>query len=160
MAHLVAVNRSQCRTEPKVDIGAGELIAGRGLAGDAHAGISEREVSLVAIESIAEANRVHGIQAGPGSFADNLTTQGVDLLALHIGDRLRIGPALLEVIQIGKPRDAAHTYNFSGVSILPDAGIFCRVLEGGHVRRGDPIEVLPTPHNNPYVTPKGQDTAV
>ncbi len=62
---------------------------------------------------------------------------------MRVGDRLRVGPALLEVVQIGKPPDVAHTYNFQGVSILPREGVFCRVLEGGRVTRGDPIQVLP-----------------
>ncbi|MGQ9710795.1 MAG: MOSC domain-containing protein [Anaerolineae bacterium] len=143
MAHLVAVCRSARRTDPKTDIGEGELRAGYGLVGDAHAGLSEREVSLLAIESIERANREHSIGAGPGSFAENLTTSGLDLLSLQVGDRLQVGPALLEVVQIGKPPEAAHTYNFRGVSILPREGVFCRVLEGGRVARGDPIQVLP-----------------
>ena len=143
MAHIVAVNRSEKCTDPKTDIGEGELVAGHGLVGDAHAGLSEREISMVAIESVEAANQKYKIQAGPGSFADNLTTKGINLLALDVGDRLRVGPVLLEVVQIGKPRSIAHTYNYQGVSILPDVGIFCRVLEGGHVTREDPIEIIP-----------------
>lgn len=143
MARVVAVCASQRRSDPKVDIGSGELQAGYGLVGDAHAGVSEREVSLLGLESILRANAEHGIQAGPGSFAENLTIEGMDLLSLRVGDRLRVGPALLEVVQIGKPLSAAHTYNFQGVSILPKEGVFCRVLEGGIVSRGDPVEVIP-----------------
>lgn len=143
MARLVAVCRSARRTDPKTDMGERELRAGYGLVGDAHAGLSEREVSLLAIESIERANREHPIGAGPGSFAENLTTEGLDLLSLQVSDRLQVGPALLEVVQIGKAPEAAHTYNFQGVSILPREGVFCRVLEGGRVARGDPIQVLP-----------------
>jgi MOSC domain-containing protein YiiM len=139
---LVGVSAGATRTEPKADLGAGVLYAGYGLLGDAHAGLSERQVSLLAIESIERANREHGISAGPGSFAENLTTQGLDLLALHVGDRLRVGPALLEVVQIGKPPQVSHTYNYQGVSILPQEGVFCRVLEGGRVAGGDVIEVI------------------
>jgi len=142
MAHIVAVCRSRRRTDPKEDIGAGELRAGLGLVGDAHAGLSEREVSLLAWESIERANREHGIGAVPGSFAENLTTRGIDLLSLRVGDRLRVGPALLEVVQIGKPPSAAHTYAFQGVSILPTEGVFCRVLEGGQVQKGNEIAVV------------------
>jgi len=142
MARIVAVCRSQRRTDPKRDIGAGELRRGYGLVGDAHAGLSEREVSLLALESIERANRQYGIEAGPGDFAENLTTQGIDLLSLRVGDRLRAGSALLEVVQIGKPPSATHTYNFHGVSILPTEGIFCRVIEGGQVKRGDEIALV------------------
>lgn len=143
MAHLVAVCSSSQRSDPKVDIGQGELRAGYGLVGDAHAGYSEREVSLLGIESIEEANRTYGIQAGPGCFAENLTTSGLDLLSLCIGDQLQVGDALLEVIQIGKPPSVAHTYSYQGLSLLPQKGVFCRVLRGGLVARGDAITVLP-----------------
>jgi MOSC domain-containing protein YiiM len=107
--------------------------------GDAHAGFSEREVSLLAAESIRRVNQEHRLDARPGSFAENLTTAGLDLLSLAVGDRLQAGEALLEVVQIGKPADVAHTYSYRGVSILPREGIFCRVVAGGVVRAGDPI---------------------
>jgi MOSC domain-containing protein YiiM len=147
MAHIVAVCRSEQRMEPKVDVGQGELRQDHGLVGDSHAGLSQpfdklrtpRQVSLLALESIERANRAQGIEAVPGSFAENLTTQGLDLLSLKVGDRLRVGEALLEVVQIGKPPEVAHTYHFQGVSVLPTEGVFCRVVEGGWVRRGDEI---------------------
>jgi MOSC domain-containing protein YiiM len=139
MAHIVAVCQSRQRTDPKVDVGEGELRAGHGLVGDAHAGLTERQVSLLAIESIERANREHGITAVPGSFAENLTTEGLDLGALKVGDRLRAGEAELVVVQLGKPPEAAHTYNHQGVSILPREGVFCRVVRSGRVRRGDEI---------------------
>jgi MOSC domain-containing protein YiiM len=146
MVHVVAVCQSRQRTAPKVDIGEGELRAGDGLVGDAHAGLSERQVSLLAIESIERANREHGITAMPGSFAENLTTQGLDLGALKVGDRLRAGEAELVVVQLGKPPGVAHTYNYQGVSILPREGVFCRVARSGWVRRGDEIAVMnPSP---------------
>jgi hypothetical protein len=163
MAHIVAVCRSEQRMEPKVDIGQGELRQDHGLVGDSHAGLSPpfdspstlrpgsgqaplrtrlrtpRQVSLLALESIERANQEHGIEAGPGSFAENLTTQGLDLLSLKVGDRLRVGEALLEVVQLGKPPGVAHAYHFHGVSVLPSEGVFCRVVEGGWVRRGNEI---------------------
>lgn len=142
MAHIVAVCQSQKRTEPKADVGEGELRAGHGLVGDAHAGLSERQISLLAIESIERASREHGITAMPGSFAENLTTEGLDLGALKVGDRLRVGQAELIVVQLGKPPGAAHTYNYQGVSILPREGVFCRVGRSGRVRRGDEIALI------------------
>jgi MOSC domain-containing protein YiiM len=125
-----------------VDVGEGELRAGHGLVGDAHAGLSERQVSLLAIESIERANREHGIAAVPGSFAENLTTEGLDLGALKVSDRLRAGEAELVVVQLGKPPETAHTYNYQGVSILPWEGVFCQVVRSGRVRRGDEIAVM------------------
>ena len=142
MGRVFAVCRSQRRVDPKEDIGAGELRAGYGLVGDAHAGLSPRQVSVLALESIERANREHGIRAGPGSFAENITTQGVDVLSLRVGDQLRVGPPLLEVIQIGKPPSAAHTYSFHGLSLLPTEGVFCRVLKSGQVKVGDEIALV------------------
>ena len=143
---IVAVCASQRRTDPKRDIGEGYLREGYGLVGDAHAGVSEREVSLLARESIGRLNKEHDIKAAPGDFAENLTTQGIDLVSLPIGARLRAGEAVLEVVQIGKPPHMAHAYSFQGLSILPTGGIFCRVIEGGQVRRGDEIVVLEENH--------------
>lgn len=138
---IVAVCRSFRPTDTKEDLGRGYLREGYGLEGDAHAGQSHREVSLLGLESIQEVNRLHGIGAGPGDFAENLTVRGIDLMALPVGARLRAGRALLEVSQIGKPAGVAHTYNFKGVSILPRKGIFCRVIESGKVYRDDPISI-------------------
>ncbi|HIC94198.1 MAG TPA: MOSC domain-containing protein [Anaerolineae bacterium] len=139
MGQIVAVCASQRRTDPKKDIGEGYLRKDYGLVGDAHAGLSIRQVSLLALEDIEQANREHGISAGPGDFAENITTRGLDLLSLPIGARLRAGEALLEVVQIGKDPSLAHTYSFQGVSILPTRGIFCRVIQGGWVKKGDAI---------------------
>jgi MOSC domain-containing protein YiiM len=143
VARVVAVCSSRRREDPKVDLGGGELIPGYGLLGDAHAGRSLRQVSLLALESIERVNREHGIRAVPGSFAENLTTQGLDVLSVRVGDRLRVGAALLEVVQTGKPPGEAHTYSYHGVSILPLEGVFCRVVEGGRVARGDAVELIP-----------------
>lgn len=139
----MAVCASRERTEPKVDIGSGELRAGYGLVGDAHAGTSAFEVSLIAHESILRARDRYGIDARPGCFADNLAVQGLDFRAIHVGDRIHVGPAVLEVVQIGKPPEAPHTYDFHGVSLLRQEGVFCRVIQGGHIRRGDVVTHIP-----------------
>jgi molybdopterin adenylyltransferase len=141
MGVIIAVCAGQRRTDPKRDIGKGYLREGYGLEGDAHAGLSEREISLLAMESIERINEEHGVGAGPGDFAENFTTRGIDLVSLPLGTRLRAGEATLEVVQIGKPPHVAHTYNFQGLSILPTEGIFCRVIESGWVRKGDEIIV-------------------
>jgi len=145
-SRVKTVCRSERRTDPKVDIGRGELRAGRGLVGDSHAGPPQPgrwQISLLAWEDVAALNREHGLGAVPGSFAENLSTEGLDTASLAVGDRLQIGErAVLEVEQLGKPPGIAHTYSFEGHSLLPTRGIFCRVLVGGMVSAGDEIRLL------------------
>ena len=142
VGEVIAVSISEVCTEPKQNQGKGRLIAGYGVEGDSHAGLSEREVSMLGIEAIRSLNLEHDAEAVPGSFAENITMMGIDLPSLPVGQRLKVGEALLEVVQIGKPLDETHTYDFKGFSLLPTKGIFCRVLESGEVGRGDPICLL------------------
>lgn len=146
-AVVKAVCRSEERTEPKKDVGWGELRAGWGLVGDSHAGPPRSgrwQVSVLAWECVKRLNREAGVEAEPGSFAENLTAEGLDTAALQVGDRLQIGEqVVLCVEQLGKPPDIAHTYSFQGYSLLPTYGIFCAVLSGGTVAAGDPIVILP-----------------
>uniref|UniRef100_A0A7C2I3E7 MOSC domain-containing protein n=1 Tax=Ammonifex degensii TaxID=42838 RepID=A0A7C2I3E7_9THEO len=139
---VVAVCLSKHKGERKKDVGKGRLLAGHGLEGDAHAGDWHRQVSLLALESI-EKMRGRGLKVGPGDFAENITTQGLDLMHLPVGTLLRIGAALGEVTQIGKE---CHTpcaiRRQAGDCVMPREGIFLRVIEGGPVQVGDPVEVV------------------
>ena len=138
---VVGVCISQKRTEPKKNVGKGILEKGVGLVGDSHAG-TEKEVSLLAIESIQKLCQKTGLSAGPGSFAENITTEGVDIVSLPIGSKLQIGEAKLVVIQMGKDPSQAHTYNYQGYSILPKGGVFCKVIESGEVKTGDFVKLI------------------
>jgi MOSC domain-containing protein YiiM len=138
---VVGVCVSQKRTDPKKNIGEGYLQKGLGLVGDSHAG-TEKEVSLLAIESIQRLCQETGISAGPGSFAENITTEGIDLASVSIGTHLKVSEAELVVIQIGKDPSQPHTYNYQGYSILPKEGVFCKVIESGKVKIGDSIRMI------------------
>ena len=138
---VVGVCVSQRKTDPKKNVGKGFLRKGFGLVGDSHAG-TEKEVSLLAIESIQKLCQETDLSAGPGSFAENITTEGVDLVSLPIGSKLQIGEAKLMVIQIGKDPSQAHTYNYQGYSILPEEGVFCKVIVSGEVKVGDFVKVI------------------
>ena len=122
--------------------GGATVVAHRGLDTDAHAGDWHRQVSLLAWESIEKA-RATGLDVVEGDFAENVTTEGIDLLALPLGTRVRVGGALLELSQIGK---VCHTkcaiYHLAGDCIFPREGIFFVVRKGGTIRPGDAIEVL------------------
>jgi MOSC domain-containing protein YiiM len=138
---VVGVCVSQRRTDPKENVGKGVLQKGLGLAGDSHGG-TEKEVSLLAIESIQKLCQETGISAEPGCFAENITTEGIDLTSLPIGTHFQVGKAELMVIQIGKDPSQAHTYTYQGHSILPRDGVFCKVIESGEVNIGDFVRTI------------------
>ncbi len=119
-----------------------------GLEGDAHAGNGIKQVSLLSIESIRKQSgcpkvKNKGISLKAGDFAENITTQGIDLSALKIGDNLMIGNgAVLEITKIGKEcHRYCSIYYKTGDCIMPREGIFARVLTKGEIAVGDRIEV-------------------
>jgi MOSC domain-containing protein YiiM len=144
---VVSVNTSLKKGQIKRPAASAELRTGRGIEGDAHRDFGHRQVSLLAVEDIeAQKARLGGdgaaVPLGPGAFAENLTTRGLDLAALAIGDELVVGGAVrLRVSQIGKD---CHTrcavYHLTGDCIMPVRGIFCEVVSGGSVRPGDAVE--------------------
>ena len=139
---VVSVNISRTKGVRKGPVGGGVVVAGRGLDGDVHAGPWHRQVSLLAEESIAKM-RGAGLDVGPGDFAENVTTRGLDLVSLPVGTVLRVGASVrLEVTQIGKVcHDRCAIYEQAGDCVMPREGIFVRVLEGGPIEAGDAIEV-------------------
>lgn len=139
----IAVCRSDKKGTRKQNIREGVLEADFGLVGDAHAdSTTHRQVSLLAIESI-EKMRALGFEVSPGDFAENLTTEGIDLLSLPVGTRLRIGKeVLLEITQIGKEcHSGCAIFQQVGKCIMPEEGVFARVLHGGTVKTGDEIRI-------------------
>ena len=137
---LVAISVSERKGTRKGNVPSARLVAGHGIEGDAHAGPWHRQVSLLAGESI-EKMVQKGLDVGAGDFAENLTTSGVDLLALAVGDRLRVGEAELEVTQIGKEcHSRCAIYEQAGDCVMPREGIFARVVRGGTVCVGDAVE--------------------
>jgi MOSC domain-containing protein YiiM len=139
---IVAINTSSAKGTRKKNVGQSRLIPDFGIQEDAHAGDWHRQVSLLASESIDKMVQL-GLKVGPGDFAENITTQGLDLLSLPIGTRFQMGAqALLEVTQIGK---VCHTrcaiFYQAGDCVMPKEGIFARVLEGGEIQVGDEILV-------------------
>ena len=115
-----------------------------GIEGDAHASSEwHRQVSLLALESIKKMQE-KGHDVSPGDFAENITTEGIDLVSLPVGTIMKIGDEVTgEVSQIGKE---CHTrcaiYYQAGDCVMPKEGIFIRVLAGGKIRKGDNISVL------------------
>ncbi|MDF9409170.1 MOSC domain-containing protein [Pelotomaculum isophthalicicum JI] len=143
MGIIKAVCASPDKGMRKKNIGQGLLIEEHGLNGDAHAGDWHRQVSLLAIESINKM-RALGLEVGPGDFAENLTTEGIDLVNLPLGTRLRIGDSAIgEVTQIGKEcHNHCAIYYQAGDCVMPREGIFIRVLGGGTIKVGDQINII------------------
>ena len=139
-AKIVSVCVSRNKGEKKTPVAQVELRPGHGIVGDAHAGSSHRQVSLLAIESIRKMQDL-GLVVSAGDFAENLTTEGVELVSLPLGAGVRIGDALLEVTQIGKECHArCAIYDQAGDCVMPKEGVFARVVKGGKVQAGDRIE--------------------
>ena len=144
MPKILAVCRSDSKGTTKESIGHGFFEENYGLVDDAHSDSnSHRQVSLLAIESINKM-RSMGYELKPGDFAENLTTEGVDLPHLPVGTRLSVGAeVLLEVTQIGKE---CHTgcaiFKKVGKCIMPKEGIFAKVMKGGTVNEGDAIQIV------------------
>jgi cyclic pyranopterin phosphate synthase len=138
---VVAVNVSAAKGERKTSTSEVVLRADHGIEGDAHAGDWHRQVSLLAQESIDKMTAA-GLDVGPGDFAENITTRGLEVAALPLQTTLELGRALVEVTQIGKEchsRCAIHEQ--AGDCVMPREGIFVRVLRGGRVAPGDPVRV-------------------
>jgi MOSC domain-containing protein YiiM len=141
---IVAVCSSKHKGERKTPVDQVLLREEHGIVGDAHAGNGHRQVSLLAKESI-DKMRALGLDVDNGDFAENLTTQGIDLPGLPLGTRLLIGDALLEITQIGKEcHNRCAIYYQAGDCVMPKEGVFARVLRGGCLRPGD--RVLLTEH--------------
>jgi len=143
MGKIIAVCTSQKKGMRKKDVGEGILKVGFGLVGDAHGGDWHRMISLLGVESIKKMTD-KGVDVGPGDFAENLTTEGLELFTLPIGTKLKIGETSIgEVTQIGKEcHTKCEIFKQLGECVMPKEGIFIRLLEGGVVRSGDSIEVI------------------
>jgi len=144
MAKIVAVCTSLKKGTKKKDIGCGILETDYGLVGDAHAAAgSHRQLSLLDNSSINKM-RAKGLTLVPGDFAENITTEDIELMTLPVGTRLSTSRGVkLEITQIGKEcHQHCQIYKQVGMCVMPLEGVFARIIEGGEVVAGDTIEVV------------------
>ena len=144
MAQIIAVCMSKKKGTKKKTVPRALAMEDFGLVGDAHSDHdSHRQVSLLAIESINKM-RDHGVDVGPGDFAENLTTKGIKLTSLPVGSQLSLGDdIILELTQIGKEcHSKCAIFRQVGKCIMPEEGIFAMVIRGGIVQTGDNIKVI------------------
>lgn len=129
MAKILSVNISEKKGEKKHNIGSGRALIQQGLENDAHVGMKIRQ---------------KGLNVHYGDFAENLTTEGIELFKLPLGTKLKVGKdVLLEVTQIGKTcLTPCAIYHAVGDCVMPKEGIFVRVLSEGIISVGDEIIVI------------------
>ncbi len=142
VVRAVCVSKRKGTRKDVVD-GPVTVVEQHGVAEDAHAGDWHRQVSLLAWESIEKA-RARGLDVKEGDFAENITTEGINLMALSLGTQLKIGDdVLLELAQQGKVcHKKCAIYYLAGDCIFPREGIFFVALKGGKVKAGDAIDVV------------------
>jgi len=140
---IKAISISKDRGTKKYNVPTAELKAEFGIEGDAHAGNWHKQVSLLAEESIGKM-RAKGATVTSGDFAENITTEGIDLQSLTIGSKLRLGAdAEVEITQFGKQcHSGCEIFQQIGDCIMPREGIFAKVTKPGRIKTGDTIEVL------------------
>lgn len=143
MAKVIAINISEKKGVVKHPVEEAVFLVGQGIKNDAHCGQDDiRQVSLLADESV-DKMRAMGLELSAGVFAENITTQGIELKTLPIGTKLKIGNTLQEVSKIGKEcHNGCAIKEQTGTCVMPTEGIFTKVIEGGTVRPGDEIIIL------------------
>ena len=148
MPHIKSINVSATKGGPKNPVPRARLAVGVGIEGDAHGGPGKKQVSLLAWERTLYM-RARGADVGCGSFGENITTSGIDLRSLTIGDRLRRGvEGVVEVAEIGKKCPApCEIFRRVGSCIMPSEGVFCRVIKGGAIEVNGPVEVITGPRS-------------
>ncbi len=140
---IKAISISEKKGIPKSNVPMAKLIENHGIEGDAHAGDWHRQISILAMESVNKMKAKGLDTISPGDFAENLTTEFIDVPNLKIGDRVKIGDALLEITQIGKEcHHHCAIYQKVGDCVMPREGIFAKTLAGGDIAVGDEIEII------------------
>ncbi len=141
---LLSINVSEKKGTLKKRVQSAKLIEDWGIEGDAHAGKWHRQVSFLATESIDKMREAGLPGLRPGAFAENITTEFVNIPNLKIGTRVKIGEsAELEITQIGKEcHDKCAIYAQVGDCVMPREGIFAKVIKGGEIKVDDKIEII------------------
>lgn len=138
---IIAISISKKRGIPKSNVPSARLLENHGIEGDVHAGNWHRQISFLALESIEKMRQAGLPKLRPGAFAENITTEFIDIPHIQVGSKVKIGKeAVLEITQIGKK---CHTkcaiYARVGDCIMPKEGIFAKVLKSGEIFVGDTV---------------------
>jgi len=144
MVKILSVNISTKKGTVKVPVER-IVLNELGIESDAHAGEWHRQISLLGIECIDRFKEMAKREVRFGDFAENITTQGIELVETKPGDRFIGNDVDLEVTQIGKSchGNGCAIYREVGSCVMPKEGIFCRVLKHGVLKAGDELTFYP-----------------
>jgi MOSC domain-containing protein YiiM len=141
--YVVSVNANATKEFRKLPLAEGRLIANFGLEGDRHAGRPDRHVTILNAETVAELAEA-GMPVSPGVLGENITVEGVPVMQLSEGTRLRFGgDAEVEIVG-DRPacRELLGVHKDALKALVGRTGKMARVVRGGTVRPGDPIELI------------------
>jgi len=140
---VLAVNVSEKKGTVKHNVRRAYLEKDTGIVGDAHAGFAHRQVSLLSLSSINKMKQL-GLTVDFGSFAENLTVEGLEVSSLPLATKLKVGEAVIEVTQIGKEckNEGCAIRRQTGKCVMPVEGVFAKVVVPGWVEVGDEIAVI------------------
>lgn len=171
MAKVLAVAKKAEAGMPKHVVEEINIIENWGVEGDYHAGTTvrhrylarkdptrpnKRQVNLLHSELFPQLSAELGLEVQPGQMGENITTEGIDLMALPVGTRLKIGESA--VLQVTEARIPCRNLDYLDPRLLKSvakkpgekqahAGMLTVVLSGGKVRAGDEITILPKEKN-------------
>lgn len=143
VARLVSINTNDLKEFRKLPQPEGHLIENFGLQGDRHAGRERRQVSILNAETVSELAD-SGMPVVPGVLGENITVEGVPVMELADGTRLRIGPEAELEITGDRPacRELLGVHRDALKAMVGRTGKMARVVRGGTVRPGDPVELV------------------
>lgn len=140
---LFSISISAGRGQLKQEVPTAKVIAGFGIENDGHGGDWGRQVTCLNRASVLRIDREKNLKVKPGEYAENLLIEGLDFARITVGSKLSVGlDVVLEVSQIGKEDHPSVVTRTLGVSLLPYEGLFCRVIAGGTIEKGDKVSVL------------------
>ena len=138
---LLHVCRGAIRGKAKQEVERLTVVPSFGAEGDAHAGPSHGPLCLLAQLDL-DYMQARGLRLAPGALGEHLALSGIDTEELGVGTQLRIGSVLLELTQIGTIcRTRCSLYRKAGDCIMPRTALLARVVEGGELSAGMPVDV-------------------
>jgi MOSC domain-containing protein YiiM len=158
VARLISINANATKEFRKLPLREGVLVQDFGLEGDRHAGRPLRQVSILNVETVTELAQ-KGMPVEPGILGENVTVEGVPVMELPEGTRLKIGNNVELEITGDRPacKELLAVHKNALKEMLGRTGKMARVVRGGTVRPGDPIELIWSADANANANVRGHD---